>query len=88
MALVGAMLTVGLGTLRPLVTVAWPLAARLGFIASYGKWSPGLVEHFAPVPTPISMAACLGGMAMATRAAHVITRERSGSSDAQRPAAR
>jgi hypothetical protein len=74
-ALAGAMATLGLGTLGALATLAWPLAARLGFVASYGAWSAGMVEHLAPVPMPVSLAAFVGGVAMVARAVRVVSRE-------------
>ncbi len=74
-SLVAAMLTVGLGTLGALAMLVWPLAARLGFVASYGHWSSGLVERFAPVPTAVSVIAACATILLLGRAVRVIAGE-------------
>jgi hypothetical protein len=73
--LVSAMVVVGAGTVGALATVAWPVAARIGFVASLGRWSSGQVGRYAPVPIGVSAVAALLGVAVLTRMAAVISRE-------------
>lgn len=62
-----------LATTGSLALAAWPLAARLPFVANLGDWRPQRVSHV-PVPLAVSLAATLLVAVIGVRAVRVCRR--------------
>jgi Zn-dependent protease with chaperone function len=61
-------IVVALATTMTLSMLAWPLVARIGFVAHLGGWQPDAVGRVVTIPTAVSMIAIIALLVLLARA--------------------